>query len=1072
MENSAEIGCEGDNDLPRGCLTSLKSHDETGIVGLLQRRLLAGKIYTHGAWRSLVACNPYSFSPCVWDQRLLDSFKKPYELDRSGADASPEGWEDPHIWGLCRRGWHYLKQASGSISFAFQGESGSGKSEAAKHVALFFLTKPTCTTGINVAQAFRKNGHGVLDMHVLAAMADSGAAFSNVLMYASSLIEALTSAKTLRNDNSSRSCHLLRMHMRADGSIQAGEMRGCLFDSSRVVERAQGERNYHVFYQFVAGMSRQERDRYRIKTSTAHYFFLARSGCLEVSGVDDGVEWNAVVLPALHMIGLDYEGRHVLNSLLSSILLCGEIKWVVDEGSVDVFCATPDALEDLAFVLGVELKSLYAEMRRFRSNSVDTPRSLQQLKVLTDALAKSLFGIIFRWILHQINFVCKSSAAASSQAQWVAVLDIVGFEAFHVNSLEHLLINFAGEKLHQVFLKAAYKFEGVTDCLFEFEDNACLLELLDNPLTVTPRGVLTFLEQSCDEADDSFQQALLERCRIHPHPRFTESPPESQGIFEIVHSCGVVRYSTDKFSEKSKDGLPTDLLTFLKSSNNPALADVLERFGERVSCSIDTVRSCVSECTETVRNSHAYFVKCLRPNLWRKPLHLDSCAVSGQLHTLGVFDSLRNQESIATYRKPFHDFLYEHRALSIHSPKLCSLCLPNAGDMNPEITQQRRNLCAAMLESVYENTAAHILTGHTNFLLSQTEVLLSVAMRDRCAEMCQAAVASVVPTIKQVQLLLRAKEEADKYKDVTGKLQKTRLDAADCIYRAIRRYHALAAVVGLRRVVEVRNSIGTVAAAFGRSNAQNTVKCLRAKAAADLLRQCFAVRQARGELLQILADKAATTVQRHVRGFIGRREAVCNAHVSDIVACREVFAHLEAMRWRLRFADYKEKEGARMAAHILSQAKSLNKGSRYTASGSKRLSANNRSLISAAPVEAFVDRTSDLAALSALCGERRLSAHTDCRKPTAPPQVYHADFKIWMERARQETHAMYQKTPRSSGQRLASSLSWPESPRRPVKTQAPAMVSVERQLIKTASVPQWQLRAAIEVAKHRRNDGP
>ena len=67
------------------------------------------------------------------------------------------------------------------------------------------------------------------------------------------LLEAFGNAKTVRNDNSSRFGKFVEMHFNKEGRISGAAVRTYLLERSRVVQLADPERNYHVFYQVSEG---------------------------------------------------------------------------------------------------------------------------------------------------------------------------------------------------------------------------------------------------------------------------------------------------------------------------------------------------------------------------------------------------------------------------------------------------------------------------------------------------------------------------------------------------------------------------------------------------------------------------------------------------------------------------------------------------------------------------------------------------------------------------------------------------------------------------------------------------
>jgi myosin heavy subunit len=73
------------------------------------------------------------------------------------------------------------------------------------------------------------------------------------------ILEAFGNAKTVRNDNSSRFGKYVRIWvLKQSRKIIGASVANYLLEKSRVTQLAQGERNYHIFYFMLKGLTNDQ----------------------------------------------------------------------------------------------------------------------------------------------------------------------------------------------------------------------------------------------------------------------------------------------------------------------------------------------------------------------------------------------------------------------------------------------------------------------------------------------------------------------------------------------------------------------------------------------------------------------------------------------------------------------------------------------------------------------------------------------------------------------------------------------------------------------------------------------
>ncbi|NXP85535.1 MYO15 protein, partial [Passerina amoena] len=498
------------------------------------------------------------------------------------------------------------------------------------------------------------------------------------ILEATPLLESFGNAKTVRNDNSSRFGKFVEIFLE-DGLICGAITSQYLLEKSRVVFQAQSERNYHIFYEMLAGLPSQQRQRYCLQGAET-YYYLNQGGNCEIPGKDDAEDFRRL-LNTMEVLNFSVDEQNSIFRILSSVLHLGNVYFEKYETDCQEIATVVSATEirTVAELLQVSpeglQKAITFKVTETQREKIFTPLTVESAVDARDAIAKTLYSLLFGWLTDRINRLVYPRQEALS----IAILDIYGFEDLTFNSFEQLCINYANEYLQFFFNRIVFQ-EEQEEYIREqiewkeipFSDNQPCIDLISQK----PYGILRILDdQSCfPQATD---HTFLQKCHYHhgTNPLYTK-PKMPLPEFTIKHYAGKVTYQVHKFLDKNYDQVRQDVLDLFLSSRTKVVANlffghaqVLARQRSLMRRSSTRTRrykaptvaarfqQSLLELVERMERCNPFFVRCIKPNNKKEPGLFEADVVKSQLRYSGILETIRIRKEGYPVRIPFIVFI-------------------------------------------------------------------------------------------------------------------------------------------------------------------------------------------------------------------------------------------------------------------------------------------------------------------------------------------------------------------------------------------------------------------------------
>ncbi|XP_050764616.1 myosin XVB [Gymnogyps californianus] len=626
-------------------LTRLEEVCESSVLLCLKKRFHRNLIYV---WtyigQILVSVNPFK-DLSIYSEDVATQYHQG-TLSKNA----------PHIFAIAEMAYT-LSQSSEQeqcviISFltscSSSGHSGSGKTEAAKAIVQYLTMLYQ-----------RSDSHRIRQP-------------CNVLP----ILQSFGNARTILNDNSSRFGKLLNVHLR-HGVVVGTSISQYLLEKSRVVFQAHGERNYHVFYELLAGLPVEQKEELYLQEAES-YFYLNQGRACDILGKEDSQDF-LVLVQALEGISLSDDQLTSTWAVLAAILQLGNICFTSyeKESYEHAAIASDTEIQIVANLLRVSADFLQSAVtHRVTVTSYDrifTPLSVEEAINARDSIAKTLYYLLFEWLLLRIN-------------EWLApwesdcamgIVDIHGFEDLGVNSLEQLCINFANEHLQRFFSQtviAQEEEEYSQEQLAWIPISKMYSESCLDFIAAKPHGILRILDDqtSLTQATD---HTFLQKCHYHHgNSPWYSKPKLPLPVFTVKHYAGPVTYQVHKFLNKNRDQLHPEVLDIFSQSRLKVVSHIFQKAkaaysqqkelgarGKGLKPQASTLASkfqqSLQDLTAKLRRSHAFFIRCITPNPKKLSNVFDMEYVTCQLQHSGILEAIHIRKEGYPVRLPFQNFL-------------------------------------------------------------------------------------------------------------------------------------------------------------------------------------------------------------------------------------------------------------------------------------------------------------------------------------------------------------------------------------------------------------------------------
>ena len=653
---------------------------EIDLLNNLTNRLTQSKEQFTNVASTLLIVNPYEKNEEIYSNEKIEYY---INLHQRNPPMLRQVYEQPHLFDLVLISIENLLRTGKNQAIVISGESGAGKTEAAKNamkcIIYYFQGESKKERLNNINNFSSRNKEEPLEKKILSC---------------NPILEAFGNCKTLRNDNSSRFGKYVTLNINFETrKVMGASIITYLLEKSRVVTQAKNERSFHIFYQLLNSGDTELLDKLFLSQDVKNYYYLSNSSNVKLKNINDSQMFKET-MECFQINDFTSEEINSILKIIAGVLLIGNIKFVQKGKKCDVeniyviknICELFQCnKEDL-------IKALTLKIIVINNEIIESPLSMENCVTSRDSLAKEIYNRLFLWIVKKMNsrlspqYNIDTDEEIDTGMKYIGLLDIYGFECFSANSLEQLCINYTNEQLQKLYINDFFQYEiddltkeglGDKTGFIKFTDNQPIIDLIDLP----PNGLFLKLDDcSFQDKDDKYFVDLL-KTELAKNKFITLPKIKNDMVIKIKHSAKEVPYNCTNFVYKNKDELKYSMVKIFANSKNKiikkiffiSLTDeeaenqtkILEQNLKKKTNKFITgkFRTEIKSLMKELISCESSYVRCLKPNEQKKEFFVTPMFLFNQIKYLGILDTIKVRKEGYPTRKKYNEFFKENEAL-------------------------------------------------------------------------------------------------------------------------------------------------------------------------------------------------------------------------------------------------------------------------------------------------------------------------------------------------------------------------------------------------------------------------